>query len=77
MTYYSKKLKKNISAKEILNYCDQHNVNYVKARCELRIEEVPTPKESKPHRRYKSFISRKDLACLAYFGITQLGLKIN
>lgn len=71
MTYFSKKLNKVVSPKEILAYATKRDINYVKARCELRIEEQATPQPKKSFRN----ISNNDLKLLTFYGIAILGLK--
>jgi hypothetical protein len=72
MKYFSEKLKKEITPREILGYATKRNVNYVKAKCELGVKEIPTPQPKKSFRN----ISNNDLKCLAIYGISILGLKI-
>lgn len=71
MTYFSKKLNRVVSPKEILAYATKRDINYVKARCELRVEEQPTPQPKKSFRN----ISDKDLWLLTIYGTAILGLK--
>jgi hypothetical protein len=72
MNYFSKKLNKDITPKEILSYADTRKINYVKARCELQITEIPTPAPKKHFRN----ISNNDIKFLAVYGIVNLGLKL-
>jgi|688.fasta_scaffold2096949_2 hypothetical protein len=72
MHYFSKKKNKDISAKEILQHAKSRKISYVKARCELGIVEIPTPK---PKKSYKN-ISKKDLDLLAWYGINHLKITI-
>ena len=72
MHYYSEKLKKNISCKEILSYADTYRVGYVKAKYELKVKEVPTIKPKKTIRHF----SKNDMLLLALYGLNILKLEI-
>jgi hypothetical protein len=72
MHYYSEKLKKDISCREILSYADTHRVGYIKAKHELKIKEVPTPKPTKTIRHF----SKNDMLLLALYGLNILKLEI-
>jgi hypothetical protein len=72
MHYFSEKFKKNISCKEILSYADTKKISYVKAKYQLNVKEVPTPKPKKTHRN----ISDNDMFFMAIYGLRVLKLKI-
>ena len=72
MHYYSEKLRKEISCKEILSYADTRKVGYVKAKYELKVKEVPTPKPKKTHRN----ISDNDMFLMFIYGLNILKLEI-
>ena len=72
MHYYSEKLKKDISCKEILSYADTRKVSYVKAKYELKVKEVPTVSPKKTIRHF----SKNDMLLLALYGLNILKIEI-